>query len=70
MNIIKIEEIFLFHSRICVGDMDGPWAYCLSIRWYQSRFSKDLEEVSMGKYLNMENLEELRDFNKNIQEES
>jgi hypothetical protein len=37
-------------------------------RWYQSRFAKDLEEVSMGKSLNMEKLEELRDVNRKIQE--
>jgi hypothetical protein len=32
-------------------------------------FTKDLEEAAMGKTLNKEKLEELRDFNRQIQEE-
>jgi hypothetical protein len=32
--------------------------------WYQSKFIRDLEVVSMGKYLKREKLEELRDFNR------
>jgi len=61
--------IYLFHISICFGEIDGPYAYLLRIKWYHRRFSKYLEEASMGKYLNKEKLEELRDFNRKIQEE-
>jgi hypothetical protein len=38
------------------------------VKWeghrHKSMFTKDLEEVAMGKTLNKEKLEELRDFNR------
>jgi hypothetical protein len=67
---MKIERIIFFRRGIHVGEMDMPYTYHLWIRWYQSMFTKDLEEATMGKYLNREKLEELRDFNRKIQEES
>jgi hypothetical protein len=47
--------------------MDWPYAYHLWIKWYQSRFIRDLEATSMGKVFKREKLEELRDFNRKIQ---
>jgi hypothetical protein len=42
----------------------------LRIIWYQSRFVRDLEAIGMGKALKRENMEGLRDINRQIQEES
>jgi len=42
----------------------------LRIRWYQSRFIRDIEAAAMGNALNREKLDELRDFNRQIQEKS
>jgi hypothetical protein len=46
---------------MCIGEWEG--------HRHKSMFTKDLEEAVMGKTLNKEKLEELRDFNRHSRQE-